>query len=144
MGQDHFWRSIKNIKIILQENANTKKIVLVVNSNLQSIGPKAKALPLSQVGLTEETPIKIVLENCLKITKYAFTQKALDAFWFFASISFLLTISQLFCFIKVVLEITCIICCLRTVCTIIRQAIAGLAELLTEKATSCTFCSTAH
>ena len=74
-----------------------------VNSNLESTDLKEKALPLSQLDLSKVVAIRILFLNFLKNTKNAFTQNAIDAFWFFASILSFLIISKLFCFVKVAL-----------------------------------------
>ena len=59
-----------------------------------------------KLDITKIVPKGILFDNFLKITKYASTQKALDTFGFFASISTLLTVSHRFCFVKVVVEKT--------------------------------------
>ena len=69
---------------------------------------KRERATIAPLDPSKNVAIRILFEIFLKMTKYAFTQNALDAFIFFASILSLVTISQLFCFGKVGPEIFCI------------------------------------
>ena len=85
------------MKIQFKKNYESKRISPHCELEPAISDLKEKTLSLSFLVLTKRWSVIILFQKFLKTIKYAFTQNALDAFRFFASISTKLTISNLFC-----------------------------------------------